>query len=270
MIQYQSPSGERVFGYGPAALLGASLGDLIHPNDVPKVQAFLADVERGSEMTPRVEWRVHHADGTWIYTETVGNNLLDDPDVCGLVLNSRDIGERRALQDQLTYQAFHDPLTSLPNRALFMDRLEHALVRAERREHAVAMLFLDLDNFKIVNDSLGHQAGDQMLVAAAERLLECVRTEDTVARLGGDEFTILIEDVRGLDSALEVARADRVQAAVAVPVGGHEVFSTASIGIAVSGPGVESSADLLRERGPGDVPAPRARGRRGTRSSTGR
>ena len=114
MIHYQSPSGERVFGYGHAALLGTSLGDLIHPNDVPKVQAFLADVERGSEMTPRVEWRVHHADGTWIYTETVGNNLLDDPDVCGLVLNSRDIGDRRALQDQLTYQAFHDPLTSLP------------------------------------------------------------------------------------------------------------------------------------------------------------
>ena len=154
------------------------------------------------------------------------------------MLNSRDIGDRRALQDQLTYQAFHDPLTSLPNRALFMDRLEHALIRADRREQAVALVFLDLDNFKIVNDSLGHQAGDQMLIAAAERLLDCVRTEDTVARLGGDEFTILIEDVRGLDSALEVAERIALKLRSPFAVVGHEVFSTASIGIAVSGPGV--------------------------------
>ena len=224
----------------------AAADDLIHPNDVQKLHGFLEDVERQADTTPRVEWRIHHADGTWIYTETVGNNLLDDPDVSGLVLNSQDIGDRRALQDQLTYQAFHDPLTSLPNRALFMDRLEHALIRADRREQAVALVFLDLDNFKIVNDSLGHQAGDQMLIAAAERLLDCVRTEDTVARLGGDEFTILIEDVRGLDSALEVAERIALKLRSPFAVVGHEVFSTASIGIAVSGTGVESSADLLR------------------------
>jgi diguanylate cyclase (GGDEF)-like protein/PAS domain S-box-containing protein len=246
VVQYQSPSGEQVFGYGTAALLGSKLRDLIHPNDVQKLNAFLADVQHRPDTTSRVEWRVHHADGTWIYTETVGNNLLDDPDVRGLVLNSRDIGERRALQDQLTYQAFHDPLTSLPNRALFMDRLEQALIRSERRDQAVAMLFLDLDNFKIVNDSLGHQAGDHMLVAAAERVLDCVRPEDTVARLGGDEFTILIEDDRGLEAALDVAEQIAVKLRSPFVVVGHEVFSTASIGIAVSGPGVASSADLLR------------------------
>src|SRR5262249_35121977 len=146
----------------------------------------------------------------------------------------------------LTYQAFHDPLTRLPNRALFMDRLEHALLRADRREQAVAILFLDLDNFKVVNDSLGHQAGDHLLVSAAERLLECVRTEDTVARLGGDEFTILIEDVRGLDAALEVAERIAYQLQAPFMVVGHEVFSTASVGIAVSGAGVATTADLLR------------------------
>jgi diguanylate cyclase (GGDEF)-like protein/PAS domain S-box-containing protein len=245
-IQYQSPSGERVFGYEHTALQGIYLRDLIHPDDVVKLHAFLDAVESRAEATPRVEWRVHHADGSWIHTETVGNNLLDDPDVRGLVLNSRDISDRMALQDQLTYQAFHDPLTSLPNRALFMDRLEHAMIRADRREQAVALLFLDLDNFKIVNDSLGHQAGDQMLIAAAGRLLECVRAEDTVARLGGDEFTILIEDVRGLDSALEVAEriADQLRAPFAIR--GHELFTTASIGIAVSGFDVDTSADLLR------------------------
>jgi diguanylate cyclase (GGDEF)-like protein/PAS domain S-box-containing protein len=245
-IQYQSPSGERVFGYRDASLLGTNLRDLIHPNDVQQLHTFLADVQERSDTTPRVEWRVHHADGSWIHTETVGNNLLDDPDVCGLVLNSRDIGDRRALQDQLAHQAFHDPLTRLPNRALFMDRLEHALLRTGRRENAVAVLFLDLDNFKVVNDSLGHQAGDQLLVGAAERLLACVRTEDTVARLGGDEFTILIEDVRGLDSALQVAERIAFKSRSPFYVMGHEVFSTASIGIAVSGPGVESPADLLR------------------------
>jgi diguanylate cyclase (GGDEF)-like protein/PAS domain S-box-containing protein len=247
VVQYQSPSGVKVFGYDDAALLGMNLRDLIHPSDVLQLHTFLADVATRSETTPRVEWRVRHADGSWIHTETVGNNLLDDPDVCGLVLNSRDIGDRRALQDQLTYQAFHDPLTTLPNRSLFMDRLEHALIRADRRENAVAMLFLDLDNFKVVNDSLGHQAGDQLLVAVAERLVQCVRAEDTVARLGGDEFTILIEDIKGLDSALDVA--DRIDDQLRAPftVFGHEVFSTASIGIAVSGPRVGSSADLLRD-----------------------
>src|SRR3954468_24095842 len=221
-IQYQSPSGERVFGYEHTALLGFNLRDLIHPDDVVKLDAFLADVADPAETTPRVEWRVHHADGSWIHTESVGNNLLDDPDVSGLVLNSRDISDRMALQDQLTYQAFHDSLTSLPNRALFLDWLEHAMARADRREQAVAVLFLDLDNFKIVNDSLGHQAGDHLLVSAASRLLQCVRAEDTVARLGGDEFTILIEDVRGLDSALEVA--ERVADALRSPfnVSGHE------------------------------------------------
>ncbi len=247
VVQYQSPSGAKVFGYDDAALLGMNLRDLIHPSDVQKLHTFLSNIARPYETTPRVEWRVHHADGSWIHTETVGNNLLDDPDVCGLVLNSRDIGDRRALQDQLTYQAFHDPLTTLPNRSLFMDRLEHALIRADRRENAVAILFLDLDNFKVVNDSLGHQAGDHLLVAVAERLVQCVRAEDTVARLGGDEFTILIEDVRGLDSALDVADRIDAQLRTPFPVFGHEVFSSASIGIAVSGPRVASSADLLRD-----------------------
>jgi diguanylate cyclase (GGDEF)-like protein/PAS domain S-box-containing protein len=245
-IQYQSPSGEHVFGYEHTALQGTSVRDLLHPDDVVKLEAFLAAVDSRAEAAPRVEWRVRHADGSWIHTETVGNNLLHDPDVSGLVLNSRDISDRMALQEQLTYQAFHDPLTSLPNRALFMDRLEHAMIRADRREQAVALLFLDLDNFKIVNDSLGHQAGDLMLIAAARRLLECVRAEDTVARLGGDEFTILIEDVRGLDGALDVAERISEQLRAPFVIHGHELFTTASIGIAVSGFDVSTSADLLR------------------------
>ena len=121
----------------------------------------------------------------------------------GVVINSWDVTERKALVEQLSYQAFHDLLTGLPNRALFMDRLEHALTRADRRGSMVAVLFTDVDNFKVINDSLGHKAGDQLLVAITERLMACLRPEDTAARLGGDEFTILVEDIAGVGEAVQ-------------------------------------------------------------------
>jgi diguanylate cyclase (GGDEF)-like protein len=148
---------------------------------------------------------------------------------------------------QLTHQAFHDSLSELPNRALFMDRLEQALARAGRREKAVAVLFLDLDNFKVVNDSLGHHAGDQLLVAAAKRLNTCLRRNDTLARFGGDEFTILLEDVRDIKEVTLVAK--RIQGALRAPFAIEErtVFTTASIGIAFSTPGHDVPEILLRD-----------------------
>lgn len=121
------------------------------------------------------------------------------------MLNCRDTTERKALEKQLAHQAFHDPLTNLPNRALFMNRLEHALMRAVRGENAVAVLFTDLDNFKLINDSLSHEVGDQLLVAVAERIQACLRPGDTVARFGGDEFSILLEDVAEVEGASDVA-----------------------------------------------------------------
>jgi diguanylate cyclase (GGDEF)-like protein len=158
-----------------------------------------------------------------------------------------EIAERRQAQEQLAHQAFHDSLTGLPNRALFLDRLQRALAQARRAKDPVAVLFLDLDNFKVINDSLGHETGDGMLIAIAQRLRACVRPGDTVARLGGDEFTILLEDV---DDACRVARvAERVAAALRAPlvIGGREVFTTASIGIAISTGGDEMPGDLLRD-----------------------
>ena len=161
--------------------------------------------------------------------------------------NQRDVTERRALEDQLRHQALHDPLTGLPNRVLLMDRLEHALERADRREGRVAVLFMDLDDFKIVNDSLGHEAGDRLLVALAGCLEGSLRLEDTLARFGGDEFVVLIEDASDVSRATGVA--DRIVEALRKPfvVEGREVFTTLSMGIVLADSSRERPEDLLRK-----------------------
>ncbi len=159
-----------------------------------------------------------------------------------------DISELKRSEERLVHNAFHDALTDLPNRALFFDRLTHAVDRAKRRrDYAFAVLFLDLDRFKVVNDSLGHRVGDQLLIGIARRLEACLRPGDTVARLGGDEFTVLLEDVKGVSDATRVA--ERIQNALRVPfvVGIHEVFSSASVGIALSTTGYAEPEDFLRD-----------------------
>jgi diguanylate cyclase (GGDEF)-like protein len=153
--------------------------------------------------------------------------------------------ERERL-DELARQAFHDPLTDLPNRALFADRLDHALARLRRRHGSVAVLLLDLDGFKEVNDTLGHEAGDQLLITVGERLRACLRPADTVARLGGDEFTILLEEIDSLREATRVA--ERIEDALKTPfvLDGNEISITTSIGIAFNTPGNSEPDDLLR------------------------
>ena len=158
----------------------------------------------------------------------------------------RDVSERRRVEERLLHQAFHDPLTGLPNRALFLDRLERALARAARARYAVALLFLDLDGFKAVNDDFGHEAGDGLLVAVAGRLGMRLRSEDTVARFGGDEFTVLLQNVGGPSEAAEVA--DRILEDLHEPflLEGREHHVTASIGIALSTPAEEDPTPILR------------------------
>src|SRR5690606_16552758 len=140
--------------------------------------------------------RALDASGACRQMEAVATNLLRDETVGGIVITARDVTERAALEAQLVHQAFHDPLTGLANRALLRDRVEHALTRGARRAERCAVLFLDLDDFKHVNDSLGHAAGDRLLTVVADRLLHATRGADTVARLGGDEFAVLLSDVR--------------------------------------------------------------------------
>ncbi|MBL0938595.1 MAG: EAL domain-containing protein [Gemmatimonadaceae bacterium] len=253
-IRYASPSMTSVFGHEASRLTGGSLISLIHEDDVSSATHFLEELARATTRTGamgaspgvlKCEWRLAHANGAWMTVDNVGTNLLREPVIGGLVLNTRDVTEQSVIKQQYMHQAFHDPLTDLANRSLFLYQVGHALARGSRQSHPVTVLFLDLDNFKTVNDSLGHAAGDRLLVEAARRLASCVREADLIARLGGDEFAVLVEDAETVEEVLVVAR--RIGEALTRPflLGGKEVFVNSSIGIARSTRG-ESSDDLVR------------------------
>jgi diguanylate cyclase (GGDEF)-like protein/PAS domain S-box-containing protein len=245
VVYHSTPSAE------PLGIAGGEQGDRllesVHPDDA----AFARGVFRDVVATPRgqreLEVRVRSADGSWRTVEATLTNLLDDPGVGGIVVNSRDISERRALEDQLRHQALHDPLTGLANRALFADRLEHALERHRGHGEGVAVLLIDLDDFKTVNDGLGHAVGDQLLINVAERLRSQARPEDTVARMGGDEFAVLLEAPVSAAAPRTLAR--RLLTALREPVGvsGRSVAVHASIGIAWNGSSRGRASDLVRD-----------------------
>jgi diguanylate cyclase (GGDEF)-like protein/PAS domain S-box-containing protein len=246
-IRYQSPSVTRVLGYDHQELTGTRLLSMIHPEDAPRVTALLGEVS-GDRRPHLVEFRWQHRDGTWLQVESLWSDLSMDQNVGGIVLNTRDVSERKLFEEQLTHQAFHDAITGLANRALFRDRVEHALERQIRDDHSVAVLFLDLDDFKTINDSLGHAAGDELLTTVGDRLRGCLRAADTAARLGGDEFAVLLEET-GYTRAAEVA--ERVMGGLESPmkVEGKEVFVRASIGIAIGDidrKGMKGAEELLR------------------------
>jgi diguanylate cyclase (GGDEF)-like protein/PAS domain S-box-containing protein len=244
-IKFASPSVARVFRRDPAALLDRSLLDLLDGEDRDRAREFLKESARHDGVSAPVEYRFRLPDGSLLNAELIATNLSDDPTVRGLVLNGRDVSERKRLEQQLTHQAFHDPLTGLANRALFLDRVSHALALARRQGREVSVLYLDLDDFKKVNDSLGHSEGDRLLVATAERLRSGARLGDTIARLGGDEFAILIEDGSGDESLGGVV--DRLQSALRAPfiLSGNEVTVSISIGLATARPD-EAADELLR------------------------
>jgi len=252
-IAYVSPSVARVLGFVGEEIIGQNYFDLVHTDDAPQTRQALKRVLEERGIGPAFELRVRRKYGGWSHLEVIANNLLHDANVRGIVLNTHDVTQRKALEARLEHQAFHDALTALPNRLLFMDRLGHALARATRSGQRVAVLFLDLDRFKVINDSLGHERGDQVLVAVAERLASCLRPEDTLARLGGDEFTVLLEDVQGVEDAARVARRMTQVLLAPLQLGAHELVVTTSIGIVFNHPpdalggSPEEAADLLRD-----------------------
>ncbi len=248
IVTYQSPSIEGVLGYRVDEVEGTRFDRLVSATDRPLLAQLLSSDSLRHSEGHTIECSVLHRDGTALRFEVQHTDLLDDEHVRGLVLNSRDISERKAFEDQLAHQAFHDPVTKLANRALFSDRVEHALMRASRSIPEIAVMFIDLDDFKTVNDSLGHAAGDEVLREVGERLKSAVRPTDTVARFGGDEFAVLLDGVTGSEDAADAAA--RILRALDLPVEieGKSVFPRASIGICLVGDELETPAasDLLR------------------------
>jgi len=220
----------------------------VHPDDVAMLRADIDAHRHGATPSIEHEHRMRGKNGEYRWMLARGVAVRDGAgDATRIAGSQTDITERKLAIDRLTHDAFHDALTGLPNRALFMDRLGRSTERSRRHAgHQFAVLFLDLDRFKVVNDSLGHTFGDQLLINVAERLRSALRGTDTVARLGGDEFTILLE----IDHLADAARtAERIQEELRLPfrIGEHEIFTTASIGIALSATGYERPHDVLRD-----------------------
>ncbi|MEY2451007.1 MAG: hypothetical protein QOD92_581 [Acidimicrobiaceae bacterium] len=246
-ITYASEASERLLGYSPEELVGRAPSDLVHPDDLGWLRDRIAADLASNSVAQPVELRVRRADGDWIHVEAVVANLSDRPSVRGTVVNARDITERKQAEAALEHQALHDSLTGLPNRLLFLDRLDHAMTRAHRDSQAApSVLFLDLDRFKLVNDGMGHDAGDELLAAVAARLRTALRPGDTIARFGGDEFVLLIESVTDRAQAEEIA--NRVLDCFEQPfrVDGEDLLVSASVGVAMFDP-AHTAAELVRD-----------------------
>lgn len=234
-VVYERPG---ALGSRAVPLDGASIYALCHPEDAARVLDFISqtlDQPAGSPPN-QTELRFLHQDGTWRAMDVSAANLSDQPAVGGLAIVARDITHRRTAEQEIRRQALYDPLTSLPNRALFFTYLEHALARADRRSEPVVVMFMDIDDFAQINRTHGRQTGDSVLTSIGDRLRTALRATDTAARMGDDEFTILLEDVGHLDEAQVVA--DRIAGALRVPfeIGGELILAPASIGVAFSHP----------------------------------
>ncbi len=262
---YNSPAYHTVLGYTAEDLQQSSL-EQVHPDDRQRV----IEAAQKAKLTgrgERLEYRIRHKDGSWRVLESTASAVRDDKgETTSLVIVNRDITQRKRAEEMLAHNAFHDGLTKLPNRALFLDRLRHALTLAKRHSnYKFAVLFIDVDEFKVFNDSLGHAHGDELLVQIGHRLTTSLRgmdtvsrpsqsddpdqfpSDDTLARLGGDEFTVLVDDIKDPSDAIRVAQ--RIQEKWAAPftIDGQEVVISVSVGIALSSPTYVAAEDVLRD-----------------------
>jgi diguanylate cyclase (GGDEF)-like protein/PAS domain S-box-containing protein len=243
-VSYQSPSSERILGYAPEALVGTRFDRLAVAGDRERLARYVATTAAG-ERTQPLECALATSDGETRQFEILFTNLVDDEHVGGILLNARDVSERKAFEAELAHQAFHDPVTGLANRSMFAEQVRQALARARREDRTPAVIFLDLDDFKTVNDSLGHAAGDEVLVEFARRLDDSIRGADVAARFGGDEFAVLLDDVTATQAAADAAQ--RILELLARPMqaGHRQVTLSGSIGISIFGTDDTRDADEL-------------------------
>lgn len=246
VITYQSPSVRHLLGVDPQQMVGRSQYDFVHKDDVISMRARFAQLVLNGFIDKPFEFRVQARDGSWRVMESIGKSCLDVPAVRGIVVNTRDVTERRAIEQRVAHLAYHDALTGLPNRSLMQDRISSAISRSERSAKKFAVMFIDIDNFKNINDSLGHDAGDDLLRRVANRLTESVRAHDTIARQGGDEFIVLLDELEGHQGASRVAQKILQSLRATFKVNGADQHVSGSIGIAVYPDDGNDASTLLK------------------------
>ena len=247
VVLYDSPTVERILGWSTADRIGNMVWDSIYPDDLPLIEATMARILTAPGASETIEFRRKDASGKWRWIEATGTNMLDEPSIGGIVANYRIVDDRKAYEAHLLRQALHDPLTGLANRELFQDRVSHLLARRDRSAGASGVFFIDLDDFKTVNDGLGHAAGDALLIEVGKRIAGVVRPGDTVARLGGDEFAVLVESMEE-DAGWHEQLAHRILGAMGLPfeIAGRLIFVRASIGIVLDDGSIGDSSEFLR------------------------
>ena len=245
-LSYVSPAAQPMLGFSPEELVGTNIMRLLPADEVSRAMKLLDGITEDTFEQLNLELRLRDRNGTWRNVDVTISDLRSEFAVQGIVLNVRDVTVRRALEEDLQHRALHDELTGLGNRVYFEQRLTRALSRTESRLDQVAVLLVDLDDFKEINDSLGHSTGDQLLMSVAERIRACLRVSDIASRLGGDEFGILLEDTYGESEVFAVA--DRILLAIAQPyvIDGRELTCSASIGIVVDSNRTSTSEALMR------------------------
>ncbi len=249
-IRYTSPSTGRLTGYHLEGFLARPVDafTLIHPHDRERVRHQLLSLIHRPGETETAEFRYRHADGSWRWLEATGSNWLDDSAIQGVIVNYRDITERKHVELRLQHRILHDPLTGLPNRLLLSDRLLQAIRRSQRNpDYRFAVLFLDLDHFKFVNDSFGHPVGDRLLITIASRLQHCLRSVDTCARHGGDEFVVLLDDIDKETDAIQIAGRVLQQVRQPIECEGHVLHISASVGIVFNATEYRDPVEILRD-----------------------
>jgi diguanylate cyclase (GGDEF)-like protein/PAS domain S-box-containing protein len=245
-VRYANPAAE--FVWGPVSDPAAE-HDLFEPmraEDRDRMREVLVKLRAQAGLTLTGAVRLRGSGADWRDYDIVLSNLTHEPAVGGIVLTCHDVTEQRTYEQSLESLAFSDPLTGLANRAHFLDRLDVALGRAGTSGASVAVIFFDLDNFKTINDSLGHAAGDHVLRVVADRLRACLRKEDLGARFGGDEFTVLVEHVDGAAAVLPIAERLLASMRKQIVLNGRDLLVGASFGIAIGGSGRDTATDLLR------------------------